>query len=139
MTRVNPARVALAGLAYFAAVFAVGFALGVVRVLVLVPRIGTRWAELAELPLMIVASVFVARWLCARMQVPASAGARIAMGAFALALLLLMEFGVVLRLRGIGIGDDLAQRDPVAGTAYLLSLVAFALAPWWVGRRARGA
>ena len=49
------------GVVYFALVFGVGFLLGVVRVLALVPRLGERWAELAEMPLMLVAIILSAR------------------------------------------------------------------------------
>ena len=41
-----------AGLVYFALVLGTGFMLGVVRVPFLAPRIGERWAELAEMPIM---------------------------------------------------------------------------------------
>lgn len=137
MIRVNPTRILSAASAYFAAVFAVGFALGTLRVLVLVPMLGTRWAELVELPLMVAASVWLARRICRRLQVPSAAAPRFAVGALALLALLAVEFGLVLRLRGLGLDEYLAQRDPVSGTAYALSLLAFALAPWWVGRRDR--
>ena len=46
----------IAGTMYFAAVFGVGFLLGTVRVLFIEPRTGTRWAELAEMPLMFAAA-----------------------------------------------------------------------------------
>ena len=48
--------------------------------------------------------------------------------------MLAAEFGFVLRLRGISIGQYLASRDPVAGTLYYLMLVVFALMPLWVGK-----
>jgi hypothetical protein len=35
---------------------------------------------------------------------------------------------------GQGIAEYLAGRDPVAGTAYLVSLVLFALMPWIAGQ-----
>lgn len=50
------------GIAYFAIVFGTGFALGTVRTLWIVPRIGVRTAELLESPLMLVAIVFAAGW-----------------------------------------------------------------------------
>ena len=43
---------------------------------------------------------------------------------------------VVLALRGQTIAENLAGRDPVSGAGYVLSLLAFALWPWWFGRRA---
>jgi hypothetical protein len=50
-----------AGAAYFALVFAVGFVLGTIRTLWLVPRVGTRTAELMEMPLMLAATILAAR------------------------------------------------------------------------------
>ena len=41
-----------AALVYFAIVLGTVFVLGVFRVPILVPRIGERWAELAEMPVM---------------------------------------------------------------------------------------
>ncbi|MCE3004318.1 MAG: hypothetical protein LW860_16710 [Xanthomonadaceae bacterium] len=128
-------RIAGAALAYFAIVFAVGFVLGTLRVLWLAPALGERVAELAELPLMVLASAWAARWIGTRLRVPHGAGPRLAIGAIALALLLVLEFGVVLALRGLTLEAYLATRDPVSGTAYALSLLAFALWPWWFGRR----
>lgn len=128
-------RIAIAALAYFAIAFAVGFGLGTLRVLWVAPALGERLAELAELPLMVLACALAARWTCARLRVPDGAGPRLAMGALALALLLAVEFTVVLALRGLTLETYLASRDPVSGTAYALSLLAFALWPWWFGRR----
>ncbi len=128
-------RIAIAALAYFAIAFAVGFGLGTLRVLWVAPALGERLAELAELPLMVLACALAARWICARLRVPDGAGPRLAMGALALALLLAVEFTVVLALRGLTLETYLASRDPVSGTAYALSLLAFALWPWWFGRR----
>lgn len=42
-----------AGILYFACVFGAGFALGTARALWLVPRVGTRTAELMEMPFML--------------------------------------------------------------------------------------
>jgi hypothetical protein len=44
-----------AGAAYFALVFGTGFALGTIRTLWIVPRLGIRTAELLEAPFMLVA------------------------------------------------------------------------------------
>jgi hypothetical protein len=57
------------------------------------------------------------------------------MGFFALALLLALELTLVLWLRGLSLESYFATRDPVAGTAYYVSLLVFALLPTLVARR----
>ena len=124
-----------AGLLYFAIVFGAGFALGTIRVLLSVPRVGTRTAELIETPVMILVSFIAARWVVRRFAVPPTATQRIAMGLLALGLLLDAEFTFVLWLQGLTISEYLAGRDPVAGTAYLVALGVFAVMPLFVARR----
>lgn len=125
-----------AALAYWALVFATGFVLGPLRITLLVPRLGERYAELLEMPVMLTACFYAARWTCRRFAVPTGCRPRLAMGLLAWALLLAAEFGLVLSLRGITIEEYFATRDPVSGTAYYLSLLIFALLPYLTGRRA---
>jgi hypothetical protein len=120
-----------AGLAYAAIVFCVGFALGSVRVFLVVPRIGVRWAELLEAPLMLIASFLVARVITRRFG-PFGRAQCAAIGILALAFMLLAELGFVL-VQGFSIREYIASRDPVSGTAYLLSLAVFAAMPLLVG------
>jgi len=119
---------------YFALAFGAGFLLGLARVLWLVPRVGVRAAELIEMPVMLVVIVFAARWVCRRFGVPRDFASRLGMGLVALALLLAAEFSFVLWLRGLTIGEYIAGRDPVAGAAYAVMLLAFALMPLLVRR-----
>jgi hypothetical protein len=49
--------------------------------------------------------------------------------------MLVLEFGLVLRLRGLTVADYISSRDPVSGAVYYLSLVLFALFPLIVRRR----
>jgi hypothetical protein len=126
-------RLLRAGLAYFASVFSVGFALGAIRVPFLVPRLGERVAELVELPFMVAASYFLARWVVRRFG-PFTMGERLGIGVVALALLLVAELGVVLLLQGQSLRQYAATRDPVSGTAYVFALVAFAFMPLIAGR-----
>jgi hypothetical protein len=123
-----------AGALYFALAFGAGFVLGVLRVLWLVPMVGTRTAELIEMPVMLVVIVFAARWVCRRFAVPQDFASRLGMGLVALALLLAAEFSFVLWLRGLTIGEYIAGRDPVAGAAYAVMLLAFAVMPLLVRR-----
>lgn len=120
-----------AGFVYFVLVFALGFALGVVRVVFVVPWLGVRWAELLELPLMVLASYWAARF-CVRRFGPFASASRIGMGALALGLLMAAELVLAVAL-GRSIGDYVSHRDPVSGFAYLISLILFAAMPLLVG------
>jgi hypothetical protein len=130
-------RVVRAGLLYFVLVFGAGFVLGPIRLLVLVPRIGTRAAELLELPVMVAISWYVARSLTRRLAIPTATLPRLAMGLVGMALIVVCEFTLVLRLRGLTLEQYFAGRDPVSGAAYYLSLVLVALLPLVVNRRPR--
>lgn len=118
-----------AALLYVALVFGAGFALGPVRLLWAVPRFGTRTAELMEMPIMLVVTIVAARWVIRRLGVTPTVRARLGMGCAALGLLLLAEFGFVLRLRELSIQEYFASRDPVSGTAYYLMLGVVAVLP----------
>ncbi|MBI4479592.1 MAG: hypothetical protein HY651_06180 [Acidobacteria bacterium] len=124
-----------AGALYFATVFGAGFALGTVRVLLVVPRVGERTAELVEAPLMVAVAYLAARWIVRRSALPPAPSQRLAVGLIALALMLAFEFGFVLQLRGLTIAEYFATRDPVSGTVYYFSLALFALFPLLLRRR----
>ena len=109
-----------AGVVYFALVFGAGFVLGTVRTLWLVPRVGTRTAELMEAPIMLLVTILVARWIVQRLAVPAVASARLGMGCIALSFLLVAEFEFMLRLQGLTIREYLASREPSCGNGLLL-------------------
>jgi hypothetical protein len=123
-----------AGALYFTLVFGAGFALGTMRVLWLVPRLGERAAELLELPLMLAISFVSARWVVRRLRVPHGLADRLKMGGVALALLLLAEFTLVLGIQGLSFSEYLASRDPVSGTAYYIALLLFGMVPLVVAR-----
>lgn len=114
-------------LVYAAIVFAVGFLLGSVRVFFVVPRIGVRWAELLEAPLMILASFLAARFIVFRWGLLGRVQCLI-VGMLSLAFILLAEVSFVLA-RGLTISEYIASRDPVSGPVYLLSLGVFATMP----------
>lgn len=63
-----------AGTLYFALAFGAGFVLVSIRLLWRVPRFGTRAAELAEAPMMLVVTILAARWVARRLAVPPSPG-----------------------------------------------------------------
>jgi hypothetical protein len=124
----------LRGAVYFVLVFGAGFILGFIRVLWVVPQLGSRTAELIEAPLMLVVTYFSARFIVRRF--PASRRVEyLHSGLLALLLLLIMEFSVVLGLQGLSIREYLSERDPVAGAVYLAMLIVFAVMPWLVGKK----
>ncbi|MGA3090481.1 MAG: hypothetical protein ABSD75_17855 [Terriglobales bacterium] len=122
-------QVVKAGVFYFALVFGVGFVLGAIRTLWVVPRVGTRTAELMELPIMLAITIVAARWTALRLSVPMMWSARLEMGCIALVLMLIAEFGFVLWIRGLSVKEYFASRDPVSGAAYYLLLIVFAVMP----------
>jgi hypothetical protein len=124
-----------AGALYFAVVFGAGFALGTLRVLWVVPRVGTRMAELIEAPAMLAVTVLAARWVVRRFGVPSEWTRRLSMGCIALGFLLIAELALVLGLRGLSVREYFATLDPVAGTVYYVSLGVFAVMPLLVRRK----
>ena len=123
---------------YFALVFGAGFALGPIRVLWLVPRVGERLAELIEAPIMLAVVVFAARWIVRRLGPDTTPSDGAIVGSAALGLLLGFESGAVLWLRGLNIAEYVASRDPVAGAVYLVLLALFAVMPLVVAHVLRG-
>jgi hypothetical protein len=120
---------------YFALVFGAGFVLGTIRTLWVVPRFGTRMAELLESPIMFVVTIVAARWVVLRLAVPPKPSSRLGMGCLALGLLLVAEFTLLVWLRGLSISEYVASRDPVSGTVYYAMLAVFAIMPLAVARR----
>jgi hypothetical protein len=127
-----------AGLQYFAMVFGAGFALGPIRILWLVPRTGTRTAELLETPVMIAVVIAAARFVVRRLNGPRTWHERLSIGMLALGLLMSAEIGVGVWLRGIGVSEYFFGRDPVSGAAHFIALGLFAVMPLLVCRRQKG-
>jgi hypothetical protein len=119
-----------AGIAYFALVFGTGFALGTVRTLWIVPRIGVRNAELLESPLMLVAIVFAAGWTGRLIGNSGGSTSRLVVGVLALAMLLAAEVAMGMTLQGLSFVEVFTKHDPVSGTVYYALLGVFASMPW---------
>lgn len=115
--------------AYFGIVFGVGFLLGAIRVPLLVPRIGERYAELAEMPLMFIAIFLAAGYVLSRFWRIRTPGYSLLVGFIALAMLVLAELLLAVAMAGRSVGAYIASRDPVSGSVYLCMLVLFAVMP----------
>jgi ABC-type uncharacterized transport system permease subunit len=118
-----------AGAAYFAIVFAVGFALGTVRTLFIAPRLGEQLAVVIELPLMLGASWLACGWAVRRWQVAAAARPRLTMGAVAFALLMIAEVTLSLTAFDLSLADYLRNLLTPHGLTGLAGQVIFALMP----------
>ena len=102
-----------AGFVYFVIVFAAGFVLGTLRILMVTPILGEAAAVLIELPIMLAISWFACAWLVRSYSVMPNVRDRALMGTVALVLLMTAE----LALSGLGFG-----RSPVAFALSLISL-----------------
>ena len=118
-----------AGCAYFFLVFSLGFILGTIRVLAVIPRIGEFAATLLELPLILTASWLVSGWLIRKMKIAPETCSRLLMGAAAFGITMLAE-----PLLGLSFGRSLADQWAAllrpAGIAGLAGQALFGLMPW---------
>ena len=124
-----------AGLVYFGIVFGIGFLLGAVRTFWVAPRLGSRFAELLETPVMLAVTLFAARWISRRVALSVQRWAGIGIGVLALGLLIGAEIVVGVSLRGTTVIGALVNRDPISRAVYYLSLVIVGIAPWLMSRR----
>jgi hypothetical protein len=118
---------------YFLVVFGAGFVLGPIRILLLVPRVGVRTAELIEMPLMVMATIMAARWVVLCFGGRSVRRAPLRMGFLSLSLLTAAEIGLG-SMGGVPASDYITGRDPVSGTAYFAALALFAAMPALVVR-----
>jgi len=123
-------RAARAGALFFLAVFAAGFGLGALRVLVLLPELGELAAVAVELPVMLALSWVVAGWLIGRLGVGRRARDRLTMGAVGFALLVLAEAALGVWGFGLTLAAHLGRYATPPGALGLAGQAAFGLIPW---------
>jgi hypothetical protein len=123
-----------AGFIYFAAVFAAGIVLGVLRILFLVPRTGELAAVLLELPIILALSWMICRRIL--LWQPLEPGEAAIIGATALALLLTAE-GSLSLATGRSLNQHLALYEELPNQIGLAGQFVFALFPRLQARRAR--
>ena len=118
-----------AGLVYFAIVLGTGFVLGVLRVPFLVPRIGERWAELAEMPIMATVIFIAAGYILRRFPEIRQPGRSLMAGVLALILSVSAELSLATVLQDRTLGEFVSSRDKVSGSVYIALLLVFAAMP----------
>lgn len=122
------ARALQAGILYFLTVFAIGFILGTLRVLVVIPRIGEVAAVLLEVPVMLALAWPICGVLLRRCGVSAGA-ARVVMGGVAFSVLMMAEWGLAVLLFGQTSSQHWATYRTLPGQIGLLGQILFALLP----------
>ena len=118
-----------AGLLYFAMVLGAGFVLGMFRVPFLVPKLGERWAELAEMPVMAAVIFYAAGYILRRFPEINKAGKALWVGFLALGFSVAAELALATVLQQQTLAEFIGSRDKVSGSVYLVLLLVFALMP----------
>ena len=118
-----------AAFVYFAIVLGAGFLLGAFRVPILVPRIGERWAELAEMPVMAAVIFFAAGYILRRFPQIRSPARALSAGLLAFVLSVSAEVGLSTLLQDRTLGEFIRSRDPISGSVYVVLLLVFAVMP----------
>ena len=122
-----------ASVLYFMLVFGGGFVLGTGRVLLVVPLLGERTAELLEMPLMLAVIVAAARWVV-RHKLDDQLSSVLSVGFIAMGFVLLADLAVGIWLRGMSASEVFLDRDPISGAAYYGALLFFAVMPAFIVR-----
>ncbi len=122
-------RVLGAAVAYFAIVFAAGFVLGAVRVLLLEPTVGELGATLLEVPVILLLSWVACGWILDRLGVPPARSSRLLMGGVAFGLLMGAEVALSVLLFDRTGTQMLEGWQSTVGAVGLAGQLAFALMP----------
>ena len=84
------------------------------------------------MPVMLAIVILSARWVTQYVQVTPTASSRLGMGGMALAMVLALDFTVILWIRGLSFRQYVEMFDPIAGTTYFMMLGIFAVMPFLV-------
>lgn len=118
-----------ASLVYFAIVLGTGLVLGVFRVSFLVPRVGERCAELAEMPFMATVIFISAGYILRRFPEIGQPSWSLITGILALVLTVATELTLATILQNRSLAEFIATRDIISGSVYIALLVVFAMMP----------
>jgi hypothetical protein len=121
-------------LIYYGLTFLTGCILGLIRLGILTPVYDFRQpiAELIEMPFLLLAVVFWARFVVSKFDIPNIAWLRLAIGLLALVFMLLTELvGGRMAIRESWT-DSMPKTVILAKSSFAISLVIFGLMPWLV-------
>ena len=118
-----------AALFYVTSVFALGFVLGVARVVLIAPAIGELPAVCVEIPVLLIASWFICRHAIRRFSVASDSARRLVVGAAAFALLIGAEFCLAIFALGRAPEKYFADLQTTSGILGLAAQILFGLFP----------
>jgi hypothetical protein len=124
---------------YFAVIVAAGFAFGTVRTLLIAPRIGELSAVVVEIPLMLLASWIACKFVVGRYPQIKTTRSALAVGVFALVLLLIAEASLSIGLTGLSLSQHIALYRELPIQIGLLGQILFALLPFANAKASSGA
>jgi hypothetical protein len=127
-------RALVAATAYFLALFALGFVLGTIRVVFVVPRFGQLAGTFAEVPIMLTAAYVICRWTLRQWRVTRTTAIRWIMVPWFLVLLFAFEALLGLILFGRTLSEQWAALLTLAGLVGLFAQIIAALLPAFVGK-----
>ncbi|MFP4896569.1 hypothetical protein [Paraburkholderia sp. EG304] len=117
------------GCLYASSVFVIGFALGAVRVLLVIPHLGETPAVLLEAPLMLAVSWILSRWIAGKHGMLTGTSEAFVMGAIAFAILICAELGTAVMLFRKTVLEYVAGLGSVPGAIGLAAQLCFAIFP----------
>jgi hypothetical protein len=118
-----------AGALYALIVFFIGFILGTIRVLLVLPLLGETAAILLETPLILAASWYGCRWIVERLDVPRTLISQSIMGAVAFATLMLSELAFAVLVFGRPLAEQFNSYATGAAEFGFVAQVIFAVFP----------
>jgi hypothetical protein len=126
-----------AGVIYFLLVFAVGWVLGPIREIWLIPRAGRMTATVVEAVIMSMAMIVSVRWVIRRYNVPPRLGPSILVGLAAFGILLPVEIAGALWVRRLAFDEYMESFVTGPGVISLAMFLLFAAMPALVARLER--
>lgn len=124
-----------AGAIYFVVALGTGFVLEFIRLELVALHFSERLAGILEIPNVLLATMFGARWAVDRLTLPPLPGVRLGVGFVALSLLLIAQFMIVLPIRGLSYAEYLASQDSTSISASIGTLGVLIVMPFLAAHR----
>lgn len=118
-----------AGLIYFLGIFALGFVLGTIRTIIIIPRIGALAGVLLEIPIMLLASWFFCRRLITRFSIARETKYLFMVGGSAFFWLMIAEVFVSVFVFKQPWSEYLENLKTISGALGLLAQIIFGCIP----------